>query len=187
MTLTDAQWSLVLALRPRVRAVASRWAARDRDIDEIESAVQWALIRAASETTGDDPSDFAERAERAMERAAWSAVTTYRPCLSLDGIMARRISWDIEAAPTTEGYLAAEDVDGFDRRTRDLPEAERMALRLRFVHGLTPSDAASAMGVSVSTYQNRVAVGLMRVRAAIEGRTTGGHSGVWSQRMRSTG
>jgi RNA polymerase sigma-70 factor (ECF subfamily) len=54
-----------------------------------------------------------------------------------------------------------------------LPEATRMVVRLRYLHGLSQTEVAEALSIPLGTVKSRLAYGLRRLRAQVGGSGSG--------------
>lgn len=179
MRLTPAEWELIRDHWPMVPAVAARYHRPGRDADEIESAVQWGLCRAACDWAADAGSarpgaDVGAYLVARMHRAAravawygagWSVVTGSGH--SSRGRLARRgpsPGWDTGIPREDDRFGRIDAADSFEHLCRLVAEPDRTVLRLVFLHDLGPAEVGRTLGWPASKVEYRLRAALIDLK-----------------------
>jgi len=166
--------ALVLAHQDRLYSIALRVLGNPADAEE---AAQDAFVRAYRALTGYDPGRIREVRLRPwlativlnVCRSHLTRRTAFRSTLSLD------VALPLDAQPRTPAALTPAAIA--DRRAgqeswadllMDLPPAQRIAVVLRHVDGLSYPEVAIALGKPEGTVKAQVHRGLVQLRAAYE-------------------
>ncbi len=117
---------------------------------------------------------------------SWLAAVLRNRCIDRVRAAGRRIPGppaEIEDRPGQEavdtGANAAEVAESNERSARlrsalsQLPEAQRQALEMAFLDGLTHTEIAERLGESLGTVKSRIRYGLTKLRGIIAGTPTG--------------
>lgn len=157
-----AQETLIGRYRRTMLAYAT---ARLRDPDAAEDAVQEALVKALSGLGG---------LLRAARFEAWLMQTLRRQCADADRRRKVRAAQPLDDAivstlPTPEGAaLDAERLRRLSDALDELPEKQRVPLRMFYVSRQSHREIALALQIPESTVQGRLAQGLRLLRRRLK-------------------
>ena len=154
----DAQQSLVAGLLPRVRNLVRYLVRGDRDVDDIAQEALVAVVRGLPGYRGEGRLE--SWADRVAARAAFAWLRKRRgdplhhgaPALAVPD---RAVATDHE---TRRRLALALD---------DVPEAQRNALVLHHVLGMSVPEIASEVGAPEKTVRSRLRLGRLRLRQTL--------------------
>jgi RNA polymerase sigma-70 factor (ECF subfamily) len=154
---------LFLLLLPRVRNLVRYLVRGDRDVDDLSQDALVMILKGMHGYRADGP--FRAWVDRVVARSVFAALK--RRAASPLHAEREAQALDIEAVSSAghEAYcMRRKLVDWLDR----LPEAQRVALVLHYVMGLTIPEAASELGVAEETLRSRLRLAKDRLRSVID-------------------
>jgi len=139
--------------------------------DEVEDLVQETLLALHLQRGTYDPS---------LPVSAWAVAIARHKLIDVWRRRGRRDAWHDAIDDVDEALLASEPDDGGARRDlavllNDLPEAQRQAIVLTKLEGLSVAEAAASTGASESAIKVQVHRGLKRLAELVR-RHTGGNT-----------
>ena len=159
----SATEQLFLQLLPRVRNLVRYLVRGDRDVDDLSQDALVMILKGMPGYRADGP--FRAWVDRVVARSVFAALKRRASVVLL---AEREAQTELEAA----SYDAGDEAYCLRRRLvallDRLPEAQRVALVLHYVMGLTISEASNELGVAEETLRSRLRLAKDRLRSAIE-------------------
>jgi RNA polymerase sigma-70 factor (ECF subfamily) len=158
----SATEQLFLQLLPRVRNLVRYLVRGDRDVDDLSQDALVMILKGMHGYRADGP--FRAWVDRVVARSVFAALKR-RASASLFAEREAQAEPDPVTSAGHEAYcMRRKLVDWLDH----LPEAQRAALVLHYVMGLTIPEAASELGVAEETLRSRLRLAKDRLRSVIE-------------------
>lgn len=159
----SATEQLFLQLLPRVRNLVRYLVRGDRDVDDLSQDALVMILKGMQGYRADGP--FRAWVDRVVARSVFAALKRRASIVLLAEREAQAEADLVSNDAGHEAYcLRRTLVAWLDR----LPEAQRVALVLHYVMGLTISEAASELGVAEETLRSRLRLAKDRLRGAID-------------------
>lgn len=158
----------------------------DDDFNDLYEAYYRSVLRYALVARGPDEADdivaetfqkaylaWAGHGERPRSPLAWLLTIARRTVIDAARRDRRRQHVDLVADTVDDRSIlrARETWLWFDAATKDLPEASRQALYMRYAGGLSTEEIGEALSMSASGVRSAISRGLAVVRAAERSRT----------------
>ncbi len=154
---------LALELLPRVRNLVRYLVRGDHDVDDLSQDALLSILQGIATYRGDGP--FRSWADRVVARSVFAA----RKSASRRALQSVPLE-DVaeESSPLPDRYYLRRQVV---ERLDTLPLAQRDALVLHHVMGLSIAEVASDLGVPDETVRSRIRLGKERLREMLTDRT----------------
>jgi RNA polymerase sigma-70 factor, ECF subfamily len=154
---------LFLQLLPRVRNLVRYLVRGDRDVDDLSQDALVMILKGMHGYRADGP--FRAWVDRVVARSVFAALkrrAASPAVIERDGQTA--MTEGVSAAGHEAYCMRRKLVEGLDL----LPEAQRAALVLHYVMGLTIPEAAAELGVAEETVRSRLRLAKDRLRSTID-------------------
>jgi RNA polymerase sigma-70 factor, ECF subfamily len=154
---------LFLQLLPRVRNLVRYLVRGDRDVDDLSQDALVMILKGMHGYRADGP--FRAWVDRVVARSVFAALRHRASSPTVIERDAETAVFEGVSASGHEAYcMRRKLVEGLDR----LPEAQRVALVLHYVMGLTVPEAAAELGVAEETLRSRLRLAKDRLRSVID-------------------
>jgi RNA polymerase sigma-70 factor (ECF subfamily) len=154
---------LFLQLLPRVRNLVRYLVRGDRDVDDLSQDALVMILKGMHGYRADGP--FRAWVDRVVARSVFASLKRRASVPPVDERDGHAVAAEGGSGSGHEAYcMRRKLVDWLDR----LPEAQRSALVLHYVMGLTIPEAASELGVAEETVRSRLRLAKDRLRSVIE-------------------
>lgn len=164
---------LFLALLPRVRNLVRYLIRGDRDVDDLSQEALLTLLRGLSSYRGEGA--FRAWADRIVARSVFASrrrVRLVEVGLDAEPPATNETSQGSEAQ-ATDSYCSRREMA---RHLDTLPEAQRTALVLHHVLGMTVPEIATELGVPLETVRSRLKQGKDQLKRRLDVPRTGAQS-----------
>lgn len=162
----------MVALQPRLRRFALGLC---QSMDDADDVVQCAFERALGRLAQYRPGT---RLDSWMFRIVHTVFLNERARVAVRDRYASDADPDLQPANGSPGLEASATLDKVYGVLSEMPEAQRAALLLVAVEGMSYAEAAAALGVPVGTLTSRLSRARAAIAAGLETRPAGGQIGV---------
>lgn len=153
---------LFLQLLPRVRNLVRYLVRGDRDVDDLSQDALVMILKGMHGYRAEGP--FRAWVDRVVARSVFATLKRRASAPPVAERDAEAVESPIASGGHEAYCMRRKLVDWLDR----LPEAQRIALVLHYVMGLTIPEAASELGVAEETLRSRLRLAKDRLRSVIE-------------------